>query len=123
TKPRNNRRKRRERKSTTGRRRGRRPVRYAPWRLSLSFRLEVRMDDGAVLGQRGGLHELIVPVHGERLLFLVDHGLNEIEQIARVEAGCRSRDTAGNIGVADDLDAIEVDDLAGLGTLDIAAAL
>src|SRR5258708_11491430 len=53
--------------------------------LLSSFRLEIGMDDGAVLGQRGGLHQLVVPVDRERLVGLVDQGLDEREQVARVK--------------------------------------
>src|SRR6202040_902589 len=42
--------------------------------LSL-FRLEVRMNDGAVLGQQGRLHQSVVPVPRERLARFVDHRL------------------------------------------------
>ena len=80
------------------------------------------MDDGAVLGQRGGFHQFVVPVDRERLVRLVDHRLDEVEQIARIKAGGRLRDAAGDVGIADDLDAIDIDDLARLGALDIAAA-
>ena len=80
------------------------------------------MDDGAVLGQRGRFHQLVIPVDRERLVRLVDHRLDEVEQIARIKAGGRLRDAAGDVGVADDLDAIDIDDLASLGALDIAAA-
>src|SRR5258708_18098548 len=123
TTPRNSRRTRRGRKSTTGTQRDRRLGRYAPWLLSLGLRLEVRVDDGAVLGQRGGFHQFVVPVHRERLVGLVDHGLDERKQIAGIKPRRRSRDAAGDVGVADDLDAVGIDDLAGFGALDIAAAL
>src|SRR4030095_5415007 len=116
TTPRNSRRTRRGRKSTAGTRRDRRPARYAPWRVSL-FRLEVRMDDRAILGQRGGFHQFVFPVHGQRLVGLVDHRFDEREQIARIQAGRRLRDAAGDVGVADDLDAVGIDDFAGLSAL------
>src|SRR5579872_1222850 len=122
TTPRNNRRTRRARKSTAGTRRDRRPARVAPW-LLLLFRLEVRVDDGAVFGQRGGLDQFVVPVDGKRLARLVDHRLDEREQVACVKTGGRGRDAAGDIGIADDLDAIDLGDLASLRALDIAAAL
>src|SRR6202171_2234152 len=96
TTPRNTRRTRRARKSTAGTRRDRRPARYDPWRLSLCclsgrLGLEVRMNDGAVFGQRGGFYKLVVPVYRERLAGLVDEGLDEVEQIACIEARAARR--------------------------------
>src|SRR4029078_13028697 len=79
TTPRSSRRRRRGRKSSAGIRRDRRLGRHAPWLLSLSFRLEVRVDDGAVFGQRGGFHQFVVPVDGEQLGRFVDQRLNEVE--------------------------------------------
>src|ERR1700726_2971588 len=86
-------------------------------RHSRSFRLEIRMNDGAVLGQRGGLDQFVVPVDRERLGRLVDQGLDEREQVAGIEAGGGGRDAAGDIGVADDLDAIDLGDFVRLGAL------
>src|SRR5258705_12422039 len=34
---------------------------------SRALRLEVRMNDGAVLGQRGGLDQFVVPIHRQGL--------------------------------------------------------
>src|ERR1700728_1545411 len=116
TTPRNSRRTRRARKSTAGTRRDRRPARDAPW-LLLLFRLEVRVDDSAVFRQCGCFHQLIVPVHDEGLVVLVDHGLDEGEQVASIEARGRGRDAARDIGVADDLDAIDLGDFARPGAL------
>ena len=75
------------------------------------------MNDGAVLGQRRGLDQFVVPLHVKRLGRFVDQGLDEGKQVARVEARGRGRNTAGDIGVADDLDAIDVGDFAGLTPL------
>src|SRR5665213_4037493 len=57
----------------------------------LGLRLEVRMNHGAVFGQRGGLDQFVVPFHRERLGRFVDQGLDEGKQVARIEArggGC-----------------------------------
>jgi len=44
---------------------------YAPRTTSSrALRLEVRMNDGAVLGQRRGLDQFVVPLHIERLVVL-----------------------------------------------------
>src|SRR4051812_37550388 len=67
--------------------------REAPWRvpdvvLNLSrsgFRLEGRMDDGAVAGEAGRLDKLIVPLHGELFAGLVDKRLDEGVEIAGVK--------------------------------------
>src|ERR1019366_154145 len=123
TTPRNSRRIRRARKSTAGIRRDRRPERYVPWRRSLCFRLEVRMNDGAVPGQRRGLDQFVVPLHVKRLGRFVDQGLDEGKQVARVKDRGRGSDTGGDVGIADDLDAADIGDFAGLGALDVAAAL
>ena len=50
-----------------------------PWSGRGGLRLEARMHDGAVFGQRGRLDDLVVPVDGERLLFLVDQDIEEVE--------------------------------------------
>src|SRR5712664_375461 len=123
TTPRNSRRTRRARKSTAGTRRDRRPARYGSWRLSLSFRLEVRMNDGAVLRQRGGLDEFVVPIHRQGLGRFVDQRLDEGKQVARIQARRRGRYAARKVRNADDLHAIYLDDFAALDALDIAAAL
>ena len=81
------------------------------------------MDDGAVFGQRGRLDQFVVPIHGQRLVRLVDHGLDEVEQVARIKSGGRGRNTAGDIGIADDLDAIDFGDFAGFRAFNVAAAL
>ena len=81
------------------------------------------MDDGAVAGQAGRLDEFVVPFHGERLRLLVDERLDEGVEVARVEARGGRGEAARHVEVADDLDAVVVDHLAGLGDLDIAAAL
>ncbi len=81
------------------------------------------MNDGAVLGQRGGLDQIVVPVDRKRLGRFVDQGLDERQQVTRVEAGSRGGDAAGEIGDADDPDAVDIGRLAALDALDIAAAL
>src|SRR5882724_6823292 len=124
TTPRNSRRTRRARKSTAGTRRDRRLGRDDPWRLSLSgFRLKVRMNDRAILGQGGGLDQFVVPLHRERLGRFVDQRFDEGKQVARIKARGRGRDAAGEIGDADDLHAVEVHGFAASSALDIAAAL
>ena len=81
------------------------------------------MNDGAVLGQRGGLDQFVVPLHRKRLGRFVDQRLDEGKQIARIQARGRGGDAARDIGKADDLDAADIGDFAGPGALDIAAAL
>src|SRR6202158_4805108 len=123
TTPQNSRRTRRAQKSTAGTRRDRRPARYDPWRLSLSFRLEVRMNDGAVFSQRGVLDQFVVPLHRQRLGRFVDQRLDEGKQVARIKARRRGRDAARKIRSADDLHAIDLNGFATLHAFDIAAAL
>jgi len=44
------------------------------------------MHHGAVLGQRGRLDDLVIPVDRELLLFLVDQDIEEVKQVLRIEA-------------------------------------
>src|SRR6516162_10689224 len=90
--------------------------------LLLSVRLEIRMNDGAVPGQRGSLDQLVLPIDGDLLVRLVDKRLDKGEQVACIEAGGRGRDAAGQIRKADDLDAVDLDGFAALDALNVAAA-
>src|SRR3954466_5200167 len=101
----------------------------APWRFRMSAvrprpsrALEGAVDDGAVAGEAGRLDELVVPLDGELLRRLVDERLDERIEVARVEARRRVGETARDVQVADDLDAVVLGDLAGLRGLAIAAA-
>jgi len=81
----------------------------------LLLRLEVRVDDGAISGQRSGLDQFVVPVHGEppllALSIIVSMNENRLapRRVRRRDAATRPCD----VGVADDLDAIELDDFVG----------
>src|SRR5215475_11848147 len=88
-----------------------------------AFRREARMNHGAVAGERRRLHDLVVPLDRQRLLFLVHQDLEKGEQVLGVEARRRGGDAARDVEVADDLDTVGGDDLAALGAFDIAAAL
>src|SRR5262245_64706248 len=90
-----------------------RALRGAFWR-------EARMHHGTLAREHGGFDDLVVPFDGERLFLLVDQGLEEIIKVLGVEARGRGGDTARHIEVADDLDAVDVRHLAGLGKLAVA---
>ena len=81
------------------------------------------VDDGAVAGQARRLDEFVVPLHGELLRRLVDERLDEGVEVARVEARRRVGEAARHVEVADDLDAVVLRHLAGLGDFAVAAAL
>ena len=104
------------------------PARQCAGRLRGFGRLrgtgEVRMHDLAAVGQHGRLDQFVVAVDRELLGRLVDHRLEEGEEVPGVEQRGRGRDAARHVEVADDLDAVGGgDDLAGLRAFDIAAAL
>src|SRR5262245_46419453 len=56
--------------------------------ISRTPMLQARMDDLAVTGHQCALDELIIPVHLQRLFLLVDHGLEERQQVLGVKARC-----------------------------------
>ena len=76
------------------------------------------MDERALACQRGALDDLVVPVDGQRAALLVDHGLDEGVEIARIEAGGVARHLAGEVRLAHDGDTAVLDILARLGQLD-----
>src|ERR1700730_18701409 len=78
------------------------------------FRLKVRMDNGPVAGQRARFDYFVVPVHGQRLGLLVDQELDEIKQVAGIEARCGCGEPAWNVAIADDLDPVDVGHLIRL---------
>src|SRR5215470_11523236 len=90
--------------------------------ISRALMLQAGMDDLAVTGHQRALDELIVPVHLQRLFLLVDHGLEERQQVLGVEARCIDRDFAGEIERPGDRHTLVLNDLIGLGELAIAAA-
>ncbi len=78
----------------------------------------------AVMGEHGGLHQLVFHIDGEHLLLLVDHGLKEGVEVLRIEQRSGCSDTTGHIKMADDLHAIGGgDDLTRLRAFHIAATL
>ena len=82
------------------------------------------MHDLAAVRQHRRLDQFVIAVDGDLLRPLVDHRIEKGEQVPGIEQRSRGRDAARNIEMADDLDAVGGgDDLAGLGALDIAAAL
>src|SRR3979409_631244 len=58
----------------------------SPWRVPSGggFRLEARMNDGAVARQRGRLDDLVVPVDRKRLGFLVDQYVEKGKEVPGV---------------------------------------
>lgn len=77
---------------------------------------------GSGAGEDGSLDDLVLHVDGEVVL-LVSHGLEELGDVVGVEGGGLSGETGGEIGVADDLDSVDLDDLTGLGEGDVSAGL
>ena len=76
------------------------------------------------IGQHGRLDQFVVAIDREGLARLVDHRLQEGEEIPGIEQRGRRSDAAGDVEVADDLDVVGGDDdLTWHGALDIAAAL
>src|SRR5215467_1356514 len=84
-------------------------------------RLEAWMNDFAVTGHQRALDELIVPVHVQGFLLLVDHGLEESEKVFGVEPGRIDSNFSGEIERPGDRHALVCHDLVGLGELAIAA--
>src|SRR6185312_16267829 len=68
------------------------PVLRSATRHSLCRQLDVGMHDGAVLGEHGGLHQLVVPVDGERLGLFVEHRFKEGEEVACEQLARRGRE-------------------------------
>ena len=65
-----------------------------------------RVHDRAVAGQQRRLDELVVPVDRERLVVLVDQGLDEGVEVARVERRGGGGEAARHVEMADDLHAV-----------------
>src|SRR5947209_6256627 len=89
---------------------------------SCGFRLKARMHDGAVAGQRRRLDDLVLPIDRERLAALVDEDLEEGVEILGIEARGGGGEPARHVAMAGDLHAVDVDHLARLRQLAIAAA-
>jgi hypothetical protein len=81
------------------------------------------MHDRAVARQRGGFHDVVVPIDRKRLGFLVDQYVEEREQILRIQARRRGCEPARNVAVADNLGAAGFGHRVSLDAFDIAAAL
>src|SRR3569832_332899 len=58
---------------------------------------KVRMHDLAALGDERAFDQIVVPIDRQRLFLLVDHRIQEGQEIARVETGRIARDRAGEI--------------------------
>src|ERR1700693_5614124 len=76
--------------------------------------LEIRMHDRALAGQQRAFDDLVVPVDRKLLFFLVDHGVQEGEQVLGVERGSGSRQASRHVEMADDLDRTHLRHLARL---------
>src|SRR5271166_554070 len=96
-----------------------------PASLSLrrAFRLEVRMNDGAVAGERGRLDDVVVPVDRERLRLLVDQEFEERVEVLGVKARGGGGQAARHVAVTDDPHAADVGHRVRLDAFHIAAAL
>ena len=77
----------------------------------------------AAMGQNGGLDQFVVEIDLDCLGILVDQGLDEGEEVLGVKLRGGRGNAAGDIQVADDLDAVHFGNLAGNRAFDIAAAL
>ncbi len=81
------------------------------------------MNDLAVAREVGRLDQFVVPVDLDRLRRLVEQRLDEGVEVARVERRGACRDAAGNVGMADDLDAVCFHHLPCPRPFHVAAAL
>src|SRR5580704_3882827 len=70
------------------------------------LRLEIRMHDGAVAGQRCRLDDVIVPVDRKRLGLLVDQNFQKRVEVLGIEVRCRGGEPARHVAIADDFDAV-----------------
>src|SRR5690349_12422347 len=125
TRPRSNRRTPPGRKSKGGTRRDRLHWPSVPYRFSSGRRLwlEVRMHHGAVTREQRRLDQFVVPVDGELLLFFVDQGFDEGQQVLRIERRGGRRQSSRDIEMTDNLDAADLRYLARFGAFDISATL
>ena len=64
------------------------------------------MDERTVLGEQGRLDDLVVPIDGKRLVRLVDERVDEGQEVARVKRRGRRGETAGDIEIAEDGNAV-----------------
>jgi hypothetical protein len=80
------------------------------------------MHHGTIAGEHGRPDDVVVPVHGHRAGFLVDENFQKREEVLGVKArrGCCQ---PARVAVADDLDAVCLDEFARLGARHIAATL
>ena len=83
--------------------------RAAPRSAEGSGRVERGVHDLAVLGHQRALHDLVVEVDLQRLGLLVDHGRDEVQQVAREQRGGVGRELARQVGRTDDLHAVLLD--------------
>src|SRR3954469_13308398 len=75
-------------------------------------RSEGRMNYGAVAGQCNSPDDLVVPRQG-KVLFGIKTKAEQREQVFGVQHRAVDRDAARHVGMADDLDAMLLDGLAG----------
>src|ERR1700674_1831139 len=74
--------------------RGERSVRVV---ISRSLRLQAGVDDLPVLGDERAFDDLVVPIDLQGLVLLVDHRVEEGQQVLGVEARGIDRDLAGEV--------------------------
>src|SRR5262249_17861546 len=91
--------------------------------ISRTLMLQARMDRLAFTAHQCALDELSTPVPLPGFFLLVDHGLEERQQVLGVKARCIDRNFAGEVERSGDRHALVLHDLVGLGELAIAAAL
>src|SRR5215510_3892542 len=85
--------------------------------------LQAWMHDLAILGHQRALDDLIVPIHLQHLVLLVEHGLQKRQQILGIKSrgvdGYLARQVQGSCN----RHALVLHDLVGLRQLGVAAAL
>ena len=64
------------------------------------------MGDRAVAREIGGLYELIIPINGKLFGGLVDHRLQEGEEVFRIKRGSAGRDPARQIQRPENFNAV-----------------
>src|SRR5262245_41571194 len=97
----------------------------ASWTQSRSSRTlwrKTRMDDGAVAREQRRLDDFVIPGNGELLFLPIYENFQEGQKILGIEARCRRGHAARHIEMADNLDAIGVDNFPGSCQLAVAAA-
>ena len=81
------------------------------------------MDDLAVPRQQRAFDGLVVPIDVQYLVLLVEHRVDEGQEVLGIERGGVDRDGARQIERSGNAHAAVVDDLAGFGQLAVATAL